>query len=180
MPKGLFLQRQEEVSKEFATFMTEELLTPKKIWNEIAFGMYVLAHVLLRGEGTPEMISIKPYFYYSIHLFKAQPFLLRQHLLCFDIFDFSLFFIFEHILCSPFLSSSSSKGPKSAALRTAITEELRIELSLLFYKINPDHWAGISDRIATALPQAAVSSYPYIKEVRKSKYHSRVVRRGNF
>ena len=46
-----------------------------------------------RGWGL-EMISIKPYFYYSIHLFKVQPFLLRQHLLCFDIFDFSLFFLF--------------------------------------------------------------------------------------
>ena len=91
---------------------------------------------------------------------------------------FLFYFLFLNIHYTFFLfSSSSPKGPKSAALRTAITEELNIELSLLFYKINPDHWAGISDRIATALPQAAVSSYPYIKEVRNRPFHFPIERR---
>ena len=36
--QGLFLQRQAEVSKEFSVFMTSELLTPKKIWNEVSNG----------------------------------------------------------------------------------------------------------------------------------------------
>ena len=38
LPQGLFLQRQAEVSKEFSVFMTSELLTPKKIWNEVSNG----------------------------------------------------------------------------------------------------------------------------------------------
>jgi hypothetical protein len=36
--QGLFLQRQAEVSKEFSTFMTAELLTPSKIWKELSSG----------------------------------------------------------------------------------------------------------------------------------------------
>lgn len=36
--QGLFLQRQAEVSKEFSKFMTDNLLTPTKIWNEISNG----------------------------------------------------------------------------------------------------------------------------------------------
>ena len=46
-PQGLFLQRQVEVSKEFAAFMTAELLTPKKIWDEITYGKYVLWLILI-------------------------------------------------------------------------------------------------------------------------------------
>jgi len=38
IPQGLFLQRQKEVSGEFALFVTKNLLTPDKIWSAIATG----------------------------------------------------------------------------------------------------------------------------------------------
>jgi len=38
IPQGLFLQRQPEVSAEFALFVTKNLLTPEKIWTAIATG----------------------------------------------------------------------------------------------------------------------------------------------
>ena len=57
-------------------------------------------------------------------------------------------------------------GSKSSSLRTAILEELRSELSILFYKIESTKWLGISERIASAIPEAAVLSYPYIQQVR--------------
>ena len=38
IPQGLFLQRQREVSGEFAFFVTTNLLTPEKIWAAIASG----------------------------------------------------------------------------------------------------------------------------------------------
>lgn len=36
MIQGLFLQRQKEVSAEFATFVASNLLTPSKLWNELS------------------------------------------------------------------------------------------------------------------------------------------------
>lgn len=35
---GLFLQRQKEVSQEFASFVTQNLLTPDKLWNALSTG----------------------------------------------------------------------------------------------------------------------------------------------
>ena len=57
-------------------------------------------------------------------------------------------------------------GPRSSALRTTIIEELKTELSVLFYSIESNRWNGISDRIARALPNAAVPSHDYLFKVR--------------
>ena len=57
-------------------------------------------------------------------------------------------------------------GPRSSAIRATIIDELKTELSALFYSIESTRWAGISDRIARALPAAAVPSHAYLIKVR--------------
>lgn len=53
---GLFLQRQKEVSIEFAHFMVTKLLTPEQLWNTIAFGTRSRKfHELVREELKAEL-----------------------------------------------------------------------------------------------------------------------------
>ena len=60
----------------------------------------------------------------------------------------------------------SPLGPRSSAIRATIMEELKAELSVLFYGIELSRWTDISDQIARALPAAAVPSYAYLSKVR--------------
>jgi hypothetical protein len=65
----------------------------------------------------------------------------------------------------------SPLGPRSSAIRATIKEELKAELSVLFYGIELSRWTGISDQIARALPAAAVPSHAYLSKVRTRYTH---------
>lgn len=44
-------------------------------------------------------------------------------------------------------------------------EELKSEFSLIFSNVDKTKWIDIAERIATAIPAAAVPSYTYITQV---------------
>lgn len=67
---------------------------------------------------------------------------------------------------NPNFNTFSPLGPRSSAIRATIKEELKAELSVLFYGIELSRWTGISDQIARALPAAAVPSHAYLSKVR--------------
>lgn len=67
---------------------------------------------------------------------------------------------------NPNFNTFSPLGPRSSAIRATIKEEVKAELSVLFYGIELSRWTGISDQIARALPAAAVLSHAYLSKVR--------------